>query len=92
VSGGCLTLCYTIGGWMVPPLQRTTAFGFFSAAALFGGSVSPLVAGLLTRWSLRGIYSLDALLFLLLAFALLAGALPSAVAPPLPEASRAEEV
>jgi MFS family permease len=69
-SGGALTLCYTMGGLMVPAAQRTTAFGFFSAAALFGGSVSPSVAGALVHWDLRGIYYLDAALFLLLALAL----------------------
>jgi MFS transporter, DHA1 family, multidrug resistance protein len=72
VAGGSLTLCYTIGGLMVPPALRTTAFGFFSAAALFGGAVSPSVAGLLTRWQLRGIYFVDAALYALLALALLA--------------------
>jgi len=70
-SGGALTLCYTMGSLMVPASERTTAFGFFSAAALFGGSISPLVAGGLAHFGLRGIYYLDAVLFLaaaLLAF------------------------
>jgi MFS family permease len=71
-SGGALTLCYTIGGLMVPSAQRTTAFGFFSAAALFGGSISPSVAGVIAHWDLRGIYYLDAALFALLGLALLA--------------------
>jgi MFS transporter, DHA1 family, multidrug resistance protein len=75
-SGGALTLCYTIGGLMVPGAQRTTAFGFFSAAALFGGSVSPSVAGLIAHWDLRGIYYLDAAVFVGLAAALAAGAGP----------------
>jgi DHA1 family multidrug resistance protein-like MFS transporter len=70
-SGGSLTLCYTIGGLMVPPDVKTTAFGFFSGAALFGGAVSPSVAGWLARSELRGIYYLDAALFVLLALALL---------------------
>jgi DHA1 family multidrug resistance protein-like MFS transporter len=69
-SGGALTLCYTIGGLMVPGAHRTTAFGFFSAAALFGGSVSPTVAGLIAHWDLRGIYYLDAAVFVVLALAL----------------------
>ncbi len=69
-SGGSLTLCYTIGGLMVPPGIKTTAFGFFSGAALFGGALSPSVAGLLARWHLRGIYFVDAALYLLLALAL----------------------
>ena len=54
VSGGTLTLCYTIGGLMVPAAVRTTAFGFFSGAALFGGAVSPSVAGLVAHVALRG--------------------------------------
>jgi YVTN family beta-propeller protein len=77
-SGGALTLCYTIGGLMVPAAHRTAAFGFFSAAALFGGSVSPLVAGALVRWDFRGIYLVDAILFAVLAAGLLAGFAPAA--------------
>jgi DHA1 family multidrug resistance protein-like MFS transporter len=73
VSGGSLTLCYTIGGLMVPQEVRTTAFGFFSGAALFGGAVSPSFAGLLAHLALRGIYWVDAALYLLLAAALLSG-------------------
>ncbi len=69
-SGGALTLCYTIGGLSVPQQSRTTAFGFFSAAALFGGAVSPSVAGLIAHWNLRGIYYLNAGLFVLLATAI----------------------
>jgi MFS family permease len=74
-SGGALTLCYTMGGLMVPSEHRTVAFGFFSMAALFGGAVSPSVAGALVSWDLRGIYFLDTLIFLGVAAALL----PSAV-------------
>jgi MFS family permease len=67
VSGGTLTLCYTIGGLMVPEGIRTTAFGFFSGAALFGGALSPTVAGLVAHLSLRGIYWVDAALYVALA-------------------------
>lgn len=80
-SGGSLTLCYTIGGLMVPADHRTTAFGFFSGAALFGGAVSPSVAGVLAHWDLRGIYYLDAALFSALAAGLVAwGPNPAATA------------
>ncbi len=72
-AGGALTLCYTIGGLLVPGPVRTTAFGFFSGAALFGGAISPTFAGALAHWELRGIYYLDAALYALLALALLAG-------------------
>jgi DHA1 family multidrug resistance protein-like MFS transporter len=73
VSGGSLTLCYTIGGLMVPGAVRATAFGFFSGAALFGGAVSPTVAGLVAHASLRGIYWVDAALYVALAVALARG-------------------
>jgi DHA1 family multidrug resistance protein-like MFS transporter len=66
-SGGALTLCYTIGGLSVPAERRTTAFGYFSSAALFGGAVSPSIAGALVHWDLRGIYYVNAALFLALA-------------------------
>jgi DHA1 family multidrug resistance protein-like MFS transporter len=71
VSGGTLTLCYTIGGLMVPDGIRTTAFGFFSGAALFGGALSPTIAGLIAHVSFRGIYWVDAALYLGLAAILL---------------------
>jgi MFS family permease len=67
VSGGSLTLCYTMGGLLVPAHLRSTAFGFFSGAALFGGSLSPSFAGLLAHWKLTGIYEVDAALYVLLA-------------------------
>jgi DHA1 family multidrug resistance protein-like MFS transporter len=85
-SGGALTLCYTIGGFMVAADQRATAFGFFSGAALFGGAISPTIAGLLAHWELRGIYYLDAALFVLLTAGLLAAGVARA-----PEPSRAGE-
>ncbi|HEX6737852.1 MAG TPA: MFS transporter [Vicinamibacteria bacterium] len=88
VSGGCLTLCYTIGGLMVPGERRATAFGFFSGAALFGGSVSPSVAGLLSKhWTLRGIYYVDAAIFALLAL----GQLPRLAGSAAPAAEPARE-
>jgi DHA1 family multidrug resistance protein-like MFS transporter len=71
-SGGALTLVYTMGGLAVPPQHRATAFGFFSGAALFGGSVAPAVAGALARLDLRAVYWVDAALFLGLGLALAA--------------------
>jgi MFS family permease len=56
---------------MVPDGIRTTAFGFFSGAALLGGALSPTFAGLIAHVSLRGIYWVDAALYLALAAILL---------------------
>jgi DHA1 family multidrug resistance protein-like MFS transporter len=89
VAGGSLTLCYTMGGLLVPADRRTTAFGFFSGAALFGGSVSPAFAGWLARWDLRAIFYADTALYVLLAAALLPGVLRG-VAPE--AAARAEDL
>jgi MFS family permease len=73
-SGGALTLCYTIGGQLVPAEHKTTAFGFFAGAALFGGAVSPSVTGVLAHHDLLLVYSVNAAIFLGLALALLPGA------------------
>jgi MFS family permease len=81
-SGGALTLCYTIGGLVVEGGARATAFGFFSAAALFGGALSPTVAGLLVRWDLKAIYTVDAAIFAVLAMALLVATPPPAALRP----------
>lgn len=81
VAGGSLTLCYTLGGLMVPGDVRTTAFGFFSGAALFGGAVSPSFAGLVAHAGLRGIYWVDGVLYLALAGAILGGRALRPVAP-----------
>ncbi|MGE0452187.1 MAG: MFS transporter [Vicinamibacteria bacterium] len=83
-AGGSLTLCYTIGGLVVPGERRATAFGFFSGAALFGGAVSPSVAGLLAHVELRAIYYVDAALYLALAAAV-------ALQPAVPPAEAREE-
>jgi MFS family permease len=59
--GGALTLGYTIGDSVVPEGRRGATFGYLTGAALFGGSVSPPIAGWLARvWQLTGIYYLDA--------------------------------
>lgn len=87
VSGGSLTLCYTMGGLLAGSTERAAAFGVFAMAALAGGSISPSVAGYLVRWDLRAIYYVDATLLLGLALALMAGALPAGAVP----AARQEE-
>jgi DHA1 family multidrug resistance protein-like MFS transporter len=68
-SGGALTLCYTLGGRSVPSETRATAYGFFSGAALFGGAISPSIAGLLAHYELRAIYYVNAAIFVVLAAA-----------------------
>ena len=75
-SGGALTLCYTMGGLRVVAEHRSTAFGFFSMAALFGGALSPSVAAAVAaRGDLVDVYAMNAALFAIAALALLPGAL-----------------
>ena len=69
--GGALTLCYTIGDQLAPARRRGAAFGFLTGAALFGGALSPLVAGVLAHWDLAGIYYFDAAVCAVLTLALL---------------------
>jgi DHA1 family multidrug resistance protein-like MFS transporter len=78
--GGALTLCYTMGDSLAPAGRRGATFGLFTGAALFGGALSPSVAGLLARWDLSGIYYLDAALCVLLVLGL---GFPAMVTTPL---------
>jgi MFS family permease len=84
VGGGTLTLCYTIGGLMVPDHVRTTAFGFFSSAALFGGAISPSIAGLIAQGNFRGIYLVGAALYCVAAALLLLSRPPHGDSPAAP--------
>lgn len=70
VSGGALTLSYTIGGLLIPAQRRTAAFGIFAGVALVGGAVAPAVAGALAHFDLKAIYVVNAVLFAALALAI----------------------
>ena len=59
-TGGALTLCYTLGGLLTPEATRASIYGVFGSAALFGGALAPVVAGVLAHWDLHGIYYVDA--------------------------------
>ena len=82
VSGGSLTLCYTIGGLVCrrPCARRPSAS---SPAPRCSGGRSRTVAGLIAHASLRGIYWVDAALYVALAVALARG---RALHPPSPKA------
>jgi MFS family permease len=65
-----------MGGLRVVAEHRSTAFGFFSMAALFGGALSPSVAAAVAaRGDLVDVYAMNAALFAIAALALLPGAL-----------------
>ena len=62
-----------------------------TAVALFGGAVSPSIAGLLTRVHFKAIYWADAVLYVLLALALLPGALVRRAQPTTSDVAQAAE-
>jgi DHA1 family multidrug resistance protein-like MFS transporter len=46
-AGGAATLAYTLGGASIPSAVRASVYSFLSGAAMFGGSLGPLLSGLL---------------------------------------------
>lgn len=48
VAGGTLTLGYTIAGGFIPDHARATGYGLLSSAAMMGGAVGPILAGLVS--------------------------------------------
>lgn len=61
--GGAITITYAIGAQGIPARARGASFGLFSSAGLLGGSLGPIVAGLLTRYSLRTVFLVNAGLY-----------------------------
>jgi len=66
VSGGGLTLGYSIGSRRFPEASRGASFGKLSGAALIGGAVAPALAALVARASLGDVYWMNALIYALL--------------------------
>jgi DHA1 family multidrug resistance protein-like MFS transporter len=66
VSGGGLTLGYSIGSRRFPEASRGASFGKLSGAALIGGAVAPALAALAARSSLANVYWMNALIYALL--------------------------
>src|SRR5258706_3798267 len=51
--GGAATLAYTIGGAVIPNPIRAQAYAILSSAAMLGGSLGPILCGVLTSIDLR---------------------------------------
>lgn len=66
VFGVCVgiatTAAYTVGGRTVPAALHATGFGFLSGAWMAGLAVSPVIAGLLSRYSLIVVFGVDILM------------------------------
>lgn len=54
--GGALTLAYSLGGMIVPPETRGTAFGWLALGVQIGTAASPLVLGALAALTLPGAF------------------------------------
>jgi MFS family permease len=66
LAGGCMVVVYTLGSQIIPAETRGTSFSILSSAALLGGSMGPIVAGLLTHLSMRAVFFFNSLLFFVL--------------------------
>ncbi|MBI1748098.1 MAG: MFS transporter [Acidobacteria bacterium] len=64
--GGSITIAYAIGALNIPAGGRGASFGLFSSAGLLGGSLGPIIAGLLTRYSFRTVFLVNAAMYLAL--------------------------
>ncbi len=64
--GGAATLAYTLAGEVIPASARATGYGMLSSAAMLGGSMGPIVSGLLTSIDLRAPFVVSGLLYLAL--------------------------
>jgi MFS family permease len=66
VSGGSLTLGYSIGSRRFSESARAASFGKLSGAALVGGAVAPTLAAFVARWSLTDVYWMNAIIYVAL--------------------------
>ncbi len=76
VSGGGLTLGYSIGSRRFPEASRGASFGRLSGAALIGGAIAPAIAAFVARSALEDVYWMNALIYVALmgaAFSFLSG-------------------
>jgi DHA1 family multidrug resistance protein-like MFS transporter len=71
VSGGSLTLGYTIGSRRFGEASRGAYFGRLSGAALVGGAVAPALAALVARASMERVYWMNAAIYAALMIAAL---------------------
>ena len=63
VSGGTLTLGYSLGSRRFDEASRGASFGRLSGAALIGGAIAPAIAAFVARPSLRGVYWMNGLIY-----------------------------
>jgi DHA1 family multidrug resistance protein-like MFS transporter len=69
VAGGILTLALTAAGKTIPGEQRGSGYGILSSALMFGGSIGPIVSGLLANWNMRAVFAFNLVIYALLVVA-----------------------
>ena len=66
VSGGTLTLGYSIGSRRFSEASRGASFGRLSGAALIGGAIAPAIAAFVARPALQGVYWMNGFIYIAL--------------------------
>jgi len=66
LTGGGVTLGYSVGGAFIPPARRASYYGILSSATLLGGAVGPIASGMLVGWSMKAPFYAAALTYLAL--------------------------
>jgi len=66
LTGGAITLGYSVGGAGLPAARRSSLYGILSSATLLGGAVGPLASGILVGISLRAPFFASTLTYLAL--------------------------
>jgi MFS family permease len=69
VAGGILTLAFTAAGDAIPGEHRGSGYGILSSALMFGGSIGPVVSGLLANLNLRAVFGFNVLVYVMLVVA-----------------------
>lgn len=64
ISGGSLTLGYTIGSRRFGEASRGAYFGRLSGASLIGGALAPAIAAFVARGAMERVYWMNALIYL----------------------------
>jgi MFS family permease len=71
VTGGALTMFFTLGGHSIPEEWSGTGFGFLAGAAQAGKAIAPLISGVLGSVNLRAVFVFNAVIYASLALVLM---------------------
>jgi MFS transporter, DHA1 family, multidrug resistance protein len=63
-TGTTMTVAYSVAARVVPQHVRSTAFGFLGSASSMATALGPITAGALAGFSLRAVFAVDAVIYL----------------------------